>query len=323
MSLLKQINQRAKTIVNTGFSNSNTNTGGRFVNKDGMPNVKKVGLGLLEGISWFHYLLRLNSLKFLALIFLFFVLVNLFFALLYLWIGVDHLGGLDATSALEKFGEAYFFSAQTFTTVGYGRINPTGFAASALASFEALVGLLSFAIATGLFYARFSKPKAFIKFSHNAILAPYKDGLAIMLRVSPFKNNVLTDAEAKMTVGLMIEENGKQLNRFFLMELEYAKVNALTLSWTIVHPINEDSPFYRFTQQDFENAKGEILIFVSAFDDIYSNTVVARASYTLDEMIMGAKFLPMYFRDEAEPDTILDISKINAHERVDISTRFN
>jgi inward rectifier potassium channel len=140
-----------------------------------------------------------------------------------------------------------------------------------------------------------------------------------MIRVSPFKNNVLTDAEAKMTVGLMVEEKGKLMNRFFQMDLEYSKVNALTLSWTVVHPINEDSPFYRFSLADFKSAKGEMLVFLSAFDDIYSNTVVARASYTLEELIIGGRFLPMYFKDETHPDTLLDLSRLNAYEAVDIS----
>ncbi len=87
-------------------------------------------------------------------------------------IGVDHLGGMVTSSTIEKFGEAFFFSCQTFTAVGYGRINPVGFTASAVAAFEALIGLLSFALATGLLYGRFARPKAYLRFSENAVLAP-------------------------------------------------------------------------------------------------------------------------------------------------------
>jgi inward rectifier potassium channel len=224
---------------------------------------------------------------------------------------------------LEKFGEAYFFSAQTFTTVGYGRINPTGFVTSAIAAIEALVGLLSFAIATGLLYGRFSKPQAYLRFSENALLAPYKDGLAIMLRVAPYKNINLTDAEAKLSVGLMLEENGKIANKFFLLDLEYSHVNSLTLSWTIVHPINEESPFYKFSLADFKNINGEILVFIKAFDDMFSNTVVARTSYTLNEIVPGAKFNPVYYRSENNHKTILDISKLNSYDKVDISQNFS
>ena len=322
MSFLKKINLRAKTSINTGFGTNNAAYGGRYVNKNGIPNVDKRGLSFFERISWFHTLLQLSTPKFLSVIFLFFVSINFLFALLYCWIGIEHLGGLNAATTMEKFGEAYFFSAQTFTTVGYGRINPTGFLASAVASFEALLGLLTFAIFTGLFYGRFSKPQAFLKFSGNALLAPFKDGLAIMMRVAPFKNNNLTDAEAKLTVGLTFEEDGAIVNRFFLMDMEYSHVNALTLSWTIVHPINEESPFYNFTKEDFANTRGEILVFVKAFDDMFSNTVVARSSYTLNEIVMGAKFVPMYHRNDEKNTTVLDLEKLNTYTAVDIDSYF-
>ena len=323
MAFLKKINFRAQAIANTGFGNNNSAYGGRFINKDGLPNVEKRGLSFFKRFSWFHTMLQLPNYKFLGLVVLFYALVNLLFAFIYLLIGLEHLSGLNANTFWEKFGEAYFFSAQTFTTVGYGRINPTGFYASAVASIEALMGLLSFAIATGLLYGRFSKPKAYLKFSHNAILAPYKDGLAIMMRVVPYKNNNLTDAEARLSVGLTLEENGVPTNKFFLMDLEYSRVNALTLSWTIVHPINEDSPFYKFSKDDYRTCMGEILVYVKAFDDMFSNTVVSRSSYTLNEIVLGAKFLPMYHKNEESNKTILDLDKLNSFIEADISTYFN
>ena len=322
MTFLTKINLRAKAIANTGFGNNNSAYGGRFVNKDGLPNVEKRGLSFFERFSWFHTMLQMPNYKFLGLVILFYALVNLLFAVIYLFIGLENLSGMNANTFWEKFGEAYFFSAQTFTTVGYGRINPTGFSASAVSSIEALMGLLSFAIATGLLYGRFSKPKAYLKFSHNAILAPYKNGLAIMMRVVPYKNNNLTDAEARLSVGLTLEENGIATNKFFLMDLEYSRVNALTLSWTIVHPINEESPFYKFTKDDYENSTGEILVFIKAFDDMFSNTVVSRSSYTLKEIILGAKFLPMYHKNEESDKTILDLDQLNAFTAVEISAHF-
>ena len=213
---------------------------------------------------------------------------------------------------MEKFGEAFFFSAQTFTTVGYGRISPSGFITSAIAAFEALIGLLSFALATGLLYGRFSKPIAHIKFSVNAIIAPYKEITALMLRIAPFKNISLTDAEAKLTLGMIVLENDKKVNKFFPLQLELDKISSLTLSWTIVHPITEDSPLFGFAQEDFENMQGEFIVFVKAFDDMFSNTVLARSSYTFKEIIVGAKFIPMYYRNDEANKTILDLEKLNS-----------
>ena len=234
---------------------------------------------------------------------------------------MEHLSGMNTDSELKKFGEAFFFSAQTFTTVGYGRISPSGFLTSTIAAFEALIGLLTFALATGLFYGRFSKPTAYLKFSGNAIIAPFKDGTALMLRIAPFKNTTLTDAEAKVTLGMAVEENGKITNKFFPLQLEYHNVNALTLSWTIVHPITEESPLYGFSKEDFENTRGEILIFIKAFDDMFSNTVVARSSYTFREIIYGAKFIPMYHRNNDADATILDLEKLNSFVDAEIAVR--
>jgi inward rectifier potassium channel len=322
MALLRKINTKAKTESDTGFGVNAADYGGRFINKDGQANVTRRGIPFLERISWFHTMLAMPRWKFLALIFLFYGAVNLVFAVIYCIIGVEHLGGMVTTSAWEQFGEAYFFSAQTFTTVGYGRINPVGFMASTVAALEALLGLLSFALVTGLLYGRFSKPKAFLRFSEKAIFAPYKDGIALMLRMAPFKNTNLSDAEAKLTLGMAVEENGKMANRFFPLELELSKVNALTLSWTIVHPINESSPLYKLSPADFATLRGEVLVFIRAFDDMFSNTVVARTSYTFGEMVVGAKFIPMYHSNQDSNHTVLDFTKLSAYNTVDISEAF-
>jgi inward rectifier potassium channel len=322
MALLRKINTKAETADNTGFGVNTSDYGGRFVNKDGQPNIEKRGISFLERISWFHTMLAIPRWKFLLLIFLFFIVVNFIFACIYYFIGVEHLGGMVTTSNLEQFGEAYFFSAQTFTTVGYGRINPTGFIASTIAALEALVGLLSFALATGLLYGRFSKPKAYLKFSTNALIAPFKDGIALMLRVAPYKNTNLSDAEVKLTLGMAVEENGKMVNRFFPLELELSKINALTLSWTLVHPITESSPLFQFTPTDYATLRGEVLVFVKAFDDMFSNTVVARSSYTFSEFIVGAKFIPMYHSNTGNNGTVLDFDKLSMYNEMDISHAF-
>jgi inward rectifier potassium channel len=318
MALLHKINTKAKAEINTGFGSNTSDYGGRFINKNGFPNIEKKGISYFARMSWYHTLLQLPRWKFLVLLLVFYGILNLIFACIYYAIGVDKLEGIRANNRLEEFGEAYFFSAQTFTTVGYGRISPHGFATSSIAALEALVGLLSFAIATGLFYGRFSKPKAYLRFSENAIVAPFKNGIALMLRVAPFKNNNLSEVEARLTTGLMIEENGKLNNKFFQMELEYSTVNTLSLSWTIVHPINENSPFYRYTAVDFANSSGEIIVYIKAFDDMFSNTVVARTSFTLKEVVVGAKFNPMYHKDEIHKRTILDLEKINSFQLLDI-----
>jgi hypothetical protein len=322
MSLLRKLNTKAQTQINSGFGTNASDYGGRFVNKDGRPNIEIRGVSLLDRISWYHTMLALPRWKFLTILLVFYIAINFVFAGIYYLVGVAHLNGITSQTELGKFGSAYFFSAQTFTTVGYGHISPQGFLTSSIAAGEALVGLLSFAIATGLFYGRFSKPTAYLKFSENAIIAPYKDITALMLRLAPYKNTTLTDAEARLTLGMTIEENGKMVNKFFPLELEFERANALTLNWTIVHPINENSPLYNFTTEDYANTNGEILIFIKAFDDMFSNTVVDRSSYTLKEVVVGAKFVPMYHRNSTGKKTVLDLEKLNTFTEADVSFAF-
>ena len=304
--------------INTGFGASSSNSGGRFYNRNGRPNVLKRGIGLLDRYSWYHTMLAISRGKFLVLLFTFYVLINLVFAGVYYAIGIEHLTGVKQSTQMSHFSEVFFFSTQTFTTVGYGRISPTGFLTNAVATFEAFLGLLSFAIATGLFYGRFSRPQPFLKFSHNALIAPFKNGIALMFRMSPYKNNNLSEAEAKLTLAMRVDENGKMANKFYSLDLEISRVNALALSWTVVHPINEKSPLFDLTLEDLKAVSAEVLVFIKAFDDVYANTVMARTSYVASEIIWGARFKLMYHPNEGNTKTILNLSLINDYEKIDL-----
>jgi len=316
MDFRKTFNAQAKTEANTGLGTNASSYGGRFFTKSGKANIRLTGFPFLDTISWYHTMLTLPRWKFLLIILLFYFLVNAFFATLYVLIGVDHLNGVTFTSPWDAFGQAFFFSVQTFTTVGYGHVSPRGFLASFIAAVEALSGLLSFAIATGLFYGRFSQPKAHLLFSNHALIAPYKDGTALMLRLCPFKNVNLSDAEARVTLGMHVEENGQKVNKFFTLDLELDKINALNLNWTLVHPITPQSPLYQFTESDFQDTVGELIVFIKVFDDMFSTSVVKRASYTFDEVVYGARFLPMFSRDGYQRKTLLHIDKLHAFEKV-------
>jgi inward rectifier potassium channel len=214
---------------------------------------------------------------------------------------------------MNNFLSAYFFSIQTFTTVGYGGIVPDGFSANLVASFEALVGLLSFALATGLLYGRFSRPSARILFSRNAVIAPYKDIKALMFRVANLRNNDLIEVEANLLTVFADPVNHNR--KYYGMKLERKSVYFFPLSWTIVHPIDEDSPFYNKSAKELKELQTEVLVQFKAFDDTFSQTVHTRFSYIVDEIIWNAKFKPAFEPDE-KGEIIFDLDRIHDFELI-------
>ncbi len=309
--LFNKFNKKAQQNNETGLASNTALSGGRFFSSTGVPNIETDGLPFWERLNFYHTLLSMPIWKFLSSILLFFLCINLIFASIYLLIGVEHLGGMVANSDEEKLGEAFFFSAQTFTTVGYGRINPIGFATSLTASLEALIGLMSFALATGLLYGRFARPRAYINYSKNALFVPFKGGVALMFRMVPFTKNYLVNVEVKVTLAMRVEEDGQQKNKFFNLALDIAKANTLTANWTLVHMINEESPLYNLTKEDIDNAQAEMLVFVQGFDESFSNTVISRASYYFDQFIYGAKFSPMFHPNDDNTSTILHLDRLD------------
>lgn len=303
---------RQKNTENSGFG---SNASGRFINKDGLPNVNRKGVNIFNRYSWYHTMLELSSFQFISYLVIAYILVNLFFALIYYLIGVEHLTGIDKSNPVNEFIDVFFFSSQTFTTVGYGRIAPVGFTASLVATFEAFLGLLTFAIATGLFYGRFSRPRAYLKFSEIAVIAPFKEASALMFRLAPYKNNALTDAEVVITTAIEIVENGISRSNFYQLKTQFSKINTLALNWTIVHEIDEESPFYGFSEEDFKNTGIEIIVHIRAFDEVFSNTVVQRTSYITKEIVYGAKFIPMYYPDKDHLSTVLNLDKISEYQK--------
>jgi inward rectifier potassium channel len=306
-----------RSVENTGFSANSSIEGTRLINRDGQANLRKTGLPLWERISIYHSLLRLPRWKFLVLVVGVYTIINLCFAFAYFVIGVEHLTGTNANATeAEQFMEAFFFSAQSLTTVGYGRVAPIGLLANSISTLEALVGILLFALVTGIFYGRFSRPKAYILFSDNMLIAPYKGGRAVMFRLATYKNNHLTDVEAQVTLALHIDDGGKRVTKFYPVKLEISRVTSLAMNWTLVHPMDEESPLYGFSDTDFADRGMELIVNIKAFDDHFSNTVQQRSSYTFRELVVGAKFKPMYERPDGVSYTILELDKINSYDLV-------
>ncbi len=264
---------------------------GRSVNKDGTFNVRRVGLPLFRTYELYHSLITMGGFRFLGLLFLGFLVTNALFAAVYMGIGMEQFIRTGGTGRWDRLLDAFFFSAQTLTTVGYGHISPNSHLVSAVAAFESLLGLLSFALATGLLYGRFSRPHAQIRFSMQAVVAPYMDGTGFMFRFVNRRSNQLIEVEA--TVVLTLLEPDTHARRYVTLTLERSKINLFPTSWTVVHPIDEASPIFGMKDEALRQAQAEFIVLIKAFDDTFAQTIYQRTSYTADEVHWGARFKPM------------------------------
>ncbi|MHB1922621.1 MAG: ion channel [Chitinophagaceae bacterium] len=315
MSLLKRINKPFHIDLDTGFGVNASDHGGRFINKDGSYNISKQGLQFWDRVSIYTSMLTMPIWKFLSVIGIFYILINLLFATIYYLIGIHTLIGVASMSAFHNFMEAFFFSAQTLTTVGYGRVSPSGILTNSVAALESLIGLLSLALATGIFYGKFTRPNAHILFSRHALISPYQDKTALMFRMVPFKEkHHLTDVEIRVTLGLTLEIDHQPTFKFYPLKLERNRLDALSMNWTIVHPIDENSPILGFSLKDLETGQAEFIVQLRGFSHIYSNTVQRATSYTYQEIIPSAKFLPMYHESPDGKTTILELDKLDAFQ---------
>jgi len=312
MRTFRRVNPLLKTNNDTGFGSNVNSVGGRFINKDGSFNLRREGISALRKTSVYQKMLTIPTWQFVCVILIFYFALNLAFTAVYLLIGADQLQGMIAHSGWARFKEVFYFSTQTFTTVGYGRVNPVGDAANVISSIEALSGFMMFAIATGLIYGRFAKPKSYLLFSDNALISPYRGKTALMFRFATYKDNhTLTNVEIKVNLAMTEDENGTPVYKFYDLELERYKVESLPMNWTVVHPINENSPLSGLTKEDIVAADAEIYVLITAFDEIFSHPVLRRTSYTFREMRFDAKFVPMYRESEDGMTTILELHRLN------------
>jgi inward rectifier potassium channel len=288
----------------------------RFVNRDGSFNVRRTGLAFWPSLSPYHLLLTVSWGKFLSLMTLSFVLLNAGFALAYLACGEGALTGGITERGYGTFWQAFFFSVHTFATIGYGNVSPVGMAANIIVVIESLAGLLATALITGLIFARFSRPTARIVFSNQAVIAPYKNITAFMFRITNARKTPLIAVEAKVNLSLYESGNGPTNRRFYQLKLERSRVDVFPLSWTIVHPIDEDSPLHGYTEERLRYTDAEFVILLTAIDETSAQMVHTRSSYKCGELEWNAKFSNIY-EPLAEGESItIDVSRLHDIEQV-------
>ena len=289
----------------------------RLLNRDGSFNVVRDALDPLSSLSLYHWLLTISWPRFLAFITGSYIIVNIFFAFAFLLLGPDALQSSTAGDfAGTAFYRAFFFSVDTFATIGYGNIIPVGVAANTLVTIEALLNIVGVALATGVIFARFSRPSARIIYSRNAIVAPYRDRTALEFRIANARSSQLIEVQVQAILTKLEQVGDSMVRKFYDLSLERTRVVFFPLSWTVVHPIDSTSPMWGLTHADLLKAEAELLVLLIGTDETVSQSVHSRSSYQASEIIWGAKFSNMFMRTEAEGIIGMNLSRIHEIEPV-------
>jgi inward rectifier potassium channel len=292
----------------------------RLMNPDGSYNVVREGLHPLESLSLYHYLLTVSWPSFLALVAASYLLANAFFGALFVLCGPGAVRGMDGRTPLEHYLSAFFFSVHTFATIGYGSMAPATLAANLLVTVESLVGLLGFAVATGVVFARFSRPVARIIFSRNSIVAPYRGITAFQFRIVNGRSNQIIELEATLTMNRR-KPDGSGAREFFELALERDHVALLPMSWTLVHPIDQNSPLFGFTESELRDSDAEFFILLTGIDETFAQQVHARSSYKPAEIVWGARFASILHRTPGGAMAV-NVARIHEMERVELPEQY-
>lgn len=236
----------------------------------------------------FYYLLFTLSWGYLfALLSLGYLLLNLVFATIY-WIGGNGIANADPHS----FQDAFFFSVQTMSTIGYGAMHPTTAYSNFWVVVEVFVGLLSVAMATGLMFARFSRPHARVLFSNVAVICPYNGVPTLMFRVANQRCNLVLEAQITVTILLPeITGEGHRLGRLYDLQLMRSQTPAFALSWMVMHPITPESPLFGLTATDLQDRNARIILTLTGLDETLSQTIHARHHYDAPQILWNMKFV--------------------------------
>jgi inward rectifier potassium channel len=297
-----------KPAFDPGLTQKYTGNFRRVINKDGTFNVRRRGATWRDFHPYLH-LINMGWVPFFGMLVLGYLVVNTLFALAYFGLGPGHLTGADASTESGRFLNDFFFSAHTLSTVGYGSISPKSLGSNIVAAAESLVGVLGFAVATGLLFGRVSRPSAKIGFSDKMLVTPYQDIQSLQFRVVNRRRNDLMEIEARVLLMTVEEKDGQPVRRYRQLKLERDQVLFMPLTWTVVHPIDNESPMFGFTAEDFQRLQAEVMILLKAYDDTFSQTVLARYSYRHDEIGWNRQFAPAFSVDSAG-DLVLELQKV-------------
>lgn len=240
-----------------------------------------------------------------------FIVINLIFAILYV---IDR-GGISNARA-GSFADAFFFSVQTLGTLGYGVMAPRTLYANLLVTVESFSGILTIALFTGIIFARFSRPFARVLFSNVAVVAPFDGVPTLMFRAANQRGEAIMDASVTVTLARQYTTlEGITLRRAQELKLLRSSNSLFALSWTVMHPIDQDSPLYGLTPEDMQAQDMEIVVMLNGLDEILADRIYARHAYWADEIVWNRRFVDVISLTPAG-HRLVDLTRF--HETCDV-----
>jgi inward rectifier potassium channel len=260
--------------------------------------------------DFYHALLRLPWRVTVAVISGVFLVVNSLFALAYF------IAGGVAHARPGSFADAFFFSVETFATIGYGALYPDSMAANLLMVAESITSLTMTALATGLVFAKFSRSNARLVFSRHAVISPLNGVPTLQFRLGNQRGNQIVDT--RIRVLMMRTEKLLEGGTFYrMLDLKLTRDHALSLqrSWSALHVIDASSPLYGETPESFEAKEIELQVAVVGIDDITMQPVHGQHRYFSHQFLWGFKLTDILHED-ADGDLVLDLHKFHHTEAV-------
>jgi inward rectifier potassium channel len=281
----------------------------RIVARDGRQQIVRIGPKPRRFSDLYHRFLTVSWRSFLAGMTLAYFAINSLFATLYLL--QDHsIGGARPGSV----GDAFFFSVETLATIGYGQMYPQTLYANILMAVESLLGMLGLAIAAGLVFARVSRPTAKVLFSEVAVIVPWNGIPTLMFRAANQRRNQILEANVQMTVARAESTlEGASIRRIHDLKLARSHSSLFALTWTIMHPVTEESPLHGATPESLEEADIELIVVLTGIDETFSQTIHARHSYIAAEIRWNERFADILTTAE-DGRRIIDYSRF--HETI-------
>jgi inward rectifier potassium channel len=257
----------------------------------------------------YHLILTLSWPGFAAFVFCAYLVINIVFAVLYL-LGPQSIVEMSPGS----FSDAFFFSVETLATVGYGHMYPVSLYGHVIATLEIMVGMFGLAVITGVIFVRFSRPTARIHFSKGAVISPFDGVPTLMVRVANLRHQAMVEAYFRMIlVRSDITVEGEEIRRFYPLKLTFDHLIAFPAVLTLRHQMDQTSPLYGWTADDFKRWDVRIIVSIVAIDTVIPAPIESAGDYNYDHIEWGRRFVEIY-HENTEHQWTVDYGRIDDTE---------